>query len=68
VDITAETARFLGKKVHRFKVISENHAISYCGLSERAEIWREQGGDVTCAVCIQIGSDPETTFELREEF
>jgi hypothetical protein len=51
----ASTARFTNKKVHTFKEVRNDHAISYCGLSERVGIWCEADyNKVTCKQCIRL--------------
>jgi hypothetical protein len=47
------TARFTDRQVHLFKEVSEDRAVTYCGLGERADIWRDLGDDVTCGHCIR---------------
>jgi hypothetical protein len=47
------TARFTDKGVHLFKETSDDHAVTYCGLSERGVIWRDPDEDVTCGHCIR---------------
>jgi hypothetical protein len=49
----AATARFTDKKVHLFRETSDDHAVTYCGLGERAEIWRDLDADVTCGFCLR---------------
>jgi hypothetical protein len=51
------TARFTDKQVHLFRETIGDHARTYCGLSERADIWRDLGEDVTCGFCIRKLAD-----------
>lgn len=47
------TARFTDKQVHLFRETRGDYARTYCGLSERTDIWRDPGEDVTCGFCIR---------------
>jgi hypothetical protein len=60
-----ETARFTNKHVHLFKEQSDAHARTYCGLSERTEIWSDRNSDVTCQHCLRVLA--ETVNELSRK-
>lgn len=47
------TGRFTDKKVHLFKEVYGDRALTYCGLGALADIWRDPGEDVTCVHCLR---------------
>lgn len=51
VAARGDVGRFMDKRIHVFRETTEHGARSYCGLSERAEIWRRADDAPLCAMC-----------------
>jgi hypothetical protein len=64
---TPATARFTVHQVHLFKEADGERARTYCGLSERSDIWRDHGEHVTCDSCMRYASEARLTERRRSD-